>query len=130
MPLRKHEMSETRQLGIALVIIGGLVLAGAAFAYAYQETTTETIPEFSFGGIQVTQPTYYDVTTTPYKDYAVPLIIGSVALFVVGFALMFSQSRNLAPAAPRSTSTVPVYPLTGLGKAHSGKTSRFPLRLF
>lgn len=91
-------MSETRQYGIALVIIGGLLLVGTAFAYSYQETTTVIITQgYSVNGIQIVPPYSHDVTTLPYRDYTFPLILLCVALFVVGFALMVYRPQNSPP---------------------------------
>jgi hypothetical protein len=94
--VERLKMSETRRKGLTMVILGALVLISAALAYSYQQTTTEMIsPGFSLGGQQIMQPIYHEVTTTPYKDYTTPLILGGIALFPVGFALMLYHSRNL-----------------------------------
>jgi hypothetical protein len=77
-------MSETRQLGIVLVVIGGLLLVGGAFAYSYAKTNS-----ISASGITIPLGSTY-----PYRDDGYGLILGSVALFVVGFAFMIYQPQN------------------------------------
>ena len=61
------------KVGIITIILGSLILIIAAFAYGYTETVY-------FYGVPV--PTY------PYRDYTLPIILCSVAAFVIGFALM------------------------------------------
>jgi hypothetical protein len=91
-------MSGTRQLGIVLIVFGGLIMVGGAFAYSYQQTTTVILSQgYSYNGIQIVPPMSHDVTTTPYRDDTFPLILGSVALFVVGFALLVYRPQNSPP---------------------------------
>jgi hypothetical protein len=60
-----------------------LVLIGAAFAFAYQEFGEAFVP-----GYNGTESYYRGLTIAPLRDYALPLILGGVALFTVGFAIM------------------------------------------
>ena len=83
----------SRKLGLIVVLFGAILLFVAAFAYSYQQTNTTTIPGISVGGMTVTPPYSYDVTTNPYRDYTFPLILGGVALFVIGIALMIYKAR-------------------------------------
>ncbi|MGD0451523.1 MAG: hypothetical protein ABSA79_10795 [Candidatus Bathyarchaeia archaeon] len=93
-------MSGTRQLGIALIVFGALLLIGAGFAYTYQETTTQVYYQGLYlNGQQIVPPMSRDITTTPYRDDSTGLVLGAVALFVVGFALLVYKSQN-APAPP------------------------------
>jgi multisubunit Na+/H+ antiporter MnhB subunit len=87
-PVNKSELNY-RKIGLVIVIFGTLLLLFAAFAYSYQQTTTQTIPGTSVGGIQITQPYSYNITTTPYQGYTFPLIISSAAFFLLGFAVIF-----------------------------------------
>lgn len=80
----------TRELGITLVIFGALLFIGAAVAYSYQQPRSETI-----SGYTVQLP-----PTEPFRDDAFPLIIGGVALFVLGFALMVYPSQKQNPQPP------------------------------
>jgi hypothetical protein len=73
-----------RQFGITLVVFGALVLIGAAFAYAYEEFGEEFIP-----GYNGSEPYFRGLTVAPYRDYAFPLILGGVALFMVGLTLIY-----------------------------------------
>jgi hypothetical protein len=86
-------MSGTRQLGIALIVFGALLLIGAAFAYTYAQTHS-----ISGAGITIPLPSTY-----PYRDDSFGLILGAVALFVVGFALLVYRPQNLPPPPPKST---------------------------
>jgi hypothetical protein len=90
-------MSGTRILGILLVIIGGVFMAGAAETYTYEQTTIETMPGVNVEGVQILQPVYNEVTTTPYQNYTLPLILGGIVLFIVGFVLIFYLYRKLMP---------------------------------
>ena len=91
--LDKPIETNPRRWGLIIIFFGALLLFAAAFAYSYQQTTTNTIPGMSFGGITVTQPYSYDVTTTPFRDYTLPLVLGGVALFVSGFALIVYKTK-------------------------------------
>lgn len=91
-------MSETRQLGIALIVFGAILLIGAGFAYTYQETSKVVLSQgYSYNGIQILPPMSYDRTTTPYRDDSTGIVLGSVALFVVGFALLVYRPQNSPP---------------------------------
>jgi len=81
-------------LGIAIIIVAWAVMAGAALAYTYAQTTIETLPGVVIDGSQALQPIYNETTTTPYKDYTFPLIIVSITLFVAGVTLILAQSIN------------------------------------
>ncbi len=87
-PVKKSSVNY-RKIGLFIVIFGTLLLLFAAFAYAYQQTSAQTIPGISVGGYQVSQPYSYNITTTPYQGYTFPLIICSSAFFLLGFAVMF-----------------------------------------
>jgi hypothetical protein len=94
-------MSGTREYGIAIIILGALLLVGAGFAYTYEETSKVVISDgYSYGGVQIVPPMSIDRTTTPYKDDSTALILGSVALFVVGFALMVYKPQNTPHQQP------------------------------
>jgi hypothetical protein len=101
-------MLRKRFFGILLVIIAGCILASSGLAYSYEQTAIETMPGIVVEGVQIVQPVYNEVTTTPYRGYTSPLIIVSVALFAGGLTIMFFQSRNpipkskLFPVPPRS----------------------------
>ncbi len=82
-------MLRKRILGIFLVFIAWFALAGAALAYWYEQTTIETMPGVNMEGVQIIQPIYNETITTPYRDYTLPLIMFSVALFIAGFAFYF-----------------------------------------
>ena len=73
----------TKQLGIVLIVFGALLLIGSAFAYAYEKSSS-----YSLGFASI------PITTNPFRDDTLPLIFGSVALFVAGFALMVYQYQN------------------------------------
>lgn len=83
-------MAQTRSLGLALIIIGALLLVGAAFAYTYAQTHTLNV-----AGVIVSTGTVY-----PYQNDSFGLIIGGIALFVVGFALMVFPSQKQNPPPP------------------------------
>ena len=100
----------TRQFGIALAIFGALVLLGAAFAYTYQEIGEEFVPGYNEGGVQVSEPHYRSLTTTPYRNNAFPLILGSVALFFSGFAILLGGK---------------IHHWSGFGGGQSRNTSKF-----
>jgi uncharacterized integral membrane protein len=79
--------------GIGLIGLGALLLILAAFANVYQvktggTTTRTTLPG---GWYDVTSPI---VITKPYKDYTLPLCLGAVACFVMGFAIMAYEQLN------------------------------------
>jgi len=86
-------MSGTKQLGIVLIIFGALLLIGAAFAYTYAQSHSLIV-----AGLVVPLASTY-----PYRDDSVGLIIGGVALFVVGFALMVYRNQNSPPPPPPKT---------------------------
>jgi hypothetical protein len=81
-------------LGIAIIFVAWVVMAGAALAYTYHQTTIETIPGVVVDGSQILQPIYNETTATPYKTYTYPLIIVSITLFVSGIVLILVQSIN------------------------------------
>jgi uncharacterized membrane protein YidH (DUF202 family) len=78
-------MIKTQKLGLALVIFGVLVLVAAFWAY-----TSTTISVAGVSSIPI--------TTYPYRSDAFPLILLSVALFVIGFALMAYRPKSLKSA--------------------------------
>ena len=75
-------MTKTRQLGLALVIFGVLVLVAVGFVYTYQQTTISGVS---------TRP--IAIITYPYRSTTFPLFLLSVTLFVIGFALMFYRAK-------------------------------------
>ena len=81
-------------LGLFLVSIAWFVLAGSFLSYTYQQTTIETMPGVVLDGVQINQPLYNETITTPYKEYTLPLIMFSVALFFAGFALYFLRFND------------------------------------
>jgi len=81
---RTGHMSK-RQFMIALVVVGALVLVGAAFAYSYTEFGEEFVPGL--------EPHYRGLTITPYRDFVFPLVLVSASLFFVGFALILGRKR-------------------------------------
>lgn len=73
-------MIKTRQLGLALVIFGVLVLVAVDFAYTYQQTTVSgfsSIPIISY----------------PYRSDTFLLILLSIASFIIGFAFIAYRSK-------------------------------------
>jgi Sec-independent protein secretion pathway component TatC len=92
--LRVHKMLRKQILGLFLVSIAWFVLAGSFLSYTYKQTTIETMPGVVLDGVQINQPVYNEAITTPYKEYTLPLIMFSVALFIAGFALYFLRFPN------------------------------------
>jgi hypothetical protein len=92
--LRVHKMLRKQILGLFLVSISWFVLAGSFLSYTYQQTTIETMPGVVLDGVQINQPLYNETITTPYKEYTLPLIMFSVALFFAGFALYFLRFKD------------------------------------
>lgn len=77
-----------RESGIVSVVFGALLMILAAFAYTFQQTVTQY---YGYGQYQF--PISY--TTTPYRDYTFPIILCSIALFVMGFALIiYGEQQN------------------------------------
>jgi hypothetical protein len=93
-------MSNNRQIGIALVAFGGLLMLAGAFAYSYQESHIEVITQgYYVNGIEIVPPISRTVTTTPFKDYAVSIILASLASFGVGFGFFVYRPEN-SPSEP------------------------------
>lgn len=97
-------MSNNRQIGIALVALGGLLMLAGAFAYSYQESHIEVITQgYYVNGIEIVPPMSMTVTTTPFKDYAVSIILASLASFGVGFGFFVYRPEN-SPSEPTDSS--------------------------
>ena len=70
------------------------MLAGA-FAYSLQESHIEVMYQgFYENGKEIIPPISTTVTTTPFKDYTVSLILASLASFGVGFAFFIYNPQN------------------------------------
>ena len=77
-----------RESGIVSVVFGALLMILAAFAYTFQQTVTQY---YGYGQYQF--PISY--TTSPYRDYTFPIILCSIALFVMGFALIIYRTQQM-----------------------------------
>jgi hypothetical protein len=81
-------MKKRKKIGIGLVSCSLLSIVSASLAYAYQQTK-----ELSVTGNSALLFQSYQVTTNPYRDYTFPLILLTVALFVVGSVLMVYRPK-------------------------------------
>jgi hypothetical protein len=69
---------EKSKLGLSIVTAGWMILLVAAFTYIYRTAVTMT------GTQNMTYITYMN----PFAGYALPLVLISVAVYVIGFSLM------------------------------------------
>jgi len=80
---------DLRESGVVLVVFGALLMILSAFAYVFQQTITQYI---TVGTYQIP----ISSTTTPYRDYTFPIILCSIASFVMGFALIIYRTQQNA----------------------------------